>query len=323
MFFRCSILALLLLAISQPNLASPPKAVPLEARVFAKVPFGKDSGEIPPSTIGSPGEGVPTSFIFGENGRIHLLIPHSHEILIIGKDGAVEKTIELRNAQGEELPKKAFLYDLAFDASSNYLVLDRSGGWIVRFSPEGRALGTFGHNVGAESFYFSKQQNVIVKDAALGVLNIFDDSGAFIGELEGPYLSPYVSAEGKFVRSKIIAFKRAFLWLRGSSAPLPRLFTVIRPSKDAKKLYQAKCLGFDEEELLYLLTTELNDEGEYKSHVYKFDEKTRLRAYFEIAPNMERLAEIPRFFRLHEDGRIITFRLSAKNYEILVYDTAY
>lgn len=298
-----------------------PAPVPLEPTVFASILFGTGEGAIKPFELGEVGEGVPTSFCFDKHGKLNLLVPHMHAILQFDSSGQFDKTINLRSKKGKTLPDKAFFYDLAFDYKGRYLILDRSGGWVARFDKKGRAIDTFGHNVGPERIFVNRDGNTIVRDGAQGVLNIFDNKGAFIGEIKGPYLAPEMSKDGTLVRSRIIGNKRAFIWLRKAGSSLPRLFTIITPRDKNGKIYQAECLGFTSDGILYVLTTETTADGGYVSHIYRLKENAKIDACYKIAPNMERLAELPRFHKLCADGRVITFRLTAKSYEVLIYET--
>ena len=297
-----------------------PAPIPLEPTIFATIPFGKGEGKIATFELGQVGEGVPTSFLFAPNGRLYLLVPHSRSILIVDSSGKYERTIKLRTKEGKALPDKAFLTDLAFDRKGNHLILDRSGGWISRFDKKGRALGVFGHNVGAERFFVTEDGNTIVRDSALGVLNFFDEKGAFIGEVRGPYLAPETNSEGTLVRSRIIGDKRAFIWLRKAGTTLPRLFSIITPHYKKGKIYQAETMGFDKKGTLYVLTTETEADGKYVSYIYCLTPAAKVKARYRIEANMERLGELPRFYRLSKDGRVITFRLTPKDYQVLVYD---
>ena len=320
---RLPLLALIFLCSTTISLAADrgPAPIPLEPTKFASIPFGKGEGAIAPFELGQVGEGAPTSFIFSPKGRFCVLVPHSHSILLFDSAGNYDKTIKLRTKDGKALPKKAFLYDLAFDKEGRYLVLDRSGGWVSVFDAKGRALRVFGSNVGAEKIFVTSDGNTIVRDGALGVLNIFDDKGSFIGEVRGPHLAPEMNIDGTLVRSRIIGDKRAFIWLRKAGNNLPRLFSIITPFYEKGKIYEAASLGFDAKGILYILTTETAAEGKYDSYIYCLTPNAKVKARFRIAPNMERLAELPRFYRLCPDGRVITFRLTAKNYEVLIYET--
>ncbi len=298
--------------------AGHPKLIVPEVSVFAKIPFGLAQGSIKPYEVGQPGDGVPTSFTFDKDGKLHLLLPHTREIIVLSSNGEFENLVELRSKEGRKLHKKSFMYDFDFDDKGNYLILDRSGGWIARFDPTGRNLGIFGQNVGADRMFIDHDGNIVVRDSAEGVLNIFDPEGSFIGEVKGPYLSPEVGRNGKFIRNRIINFHRAFIWYREAGRKLPSLFAVINEYKPKSKIYQAETLGFDSSDRLHILTTEKAEA--YSSYVYRYLPNGKADAIFKVKPNMERVAEIPRFFRLMSDGRLVTFRITATNYEILVYD---
>jgi len=316
---RMVLVSILVVLLSAPGGEA---ATPLLATIFASIPFGDDEGAIPTFQLGQQGEGVPTAFTFGPDGKLYVLVPHSRTILVYGPGGAHESTVKLTTKDGGPLPDEAFLYDLSLDNAGRYLVLDQAGGWIARFGADGKVVDTFGANVGAQSFAVAPDGNVVVRDAAESVLNLFDPAGAFLGELRGPYLAPETNRDGEFVRSRIVGFHRAFVWLRRAGGGLPRLFAVMNPIGTDAKLYQADSLGFDDRNKLHVVTTEKEGENTYHSYLHRFAAgDSAVEVVYRIEPNMERVSTIPRFHRLEPDGRVVTFKLTPQAYQVLVYKT--
>jgi hypothetical protein len=274
---------------------------------------------LPERDLSIAGEGYPTAFKFDGKGRLHLLIPGINTILVFDSKSKYEKSVKLRGTSGETLPKEAFLYDMAIEKSGTYLILDQSGGWITRFSEKGDAITSFGHIVHGSSMYLADNGQLIVADAALSLLDIFNNADIFTGDVKGPNTFPEVSSKGQLIRSRTMSFNKSLLWLRHIDEATPRLLTVISAEHDEAKLYEATPIGFDSKNRICLITTEKTPDKTYYSYIqYIHEDGTRLEKYL-VAPNMERVMDMPRTWSLEKDDRIITFRTIHNQYQILAY----
>jgi len=299
----------------------------LKPDVLISIPFGVKSTSrmkmpyVPERNLTKIGEGYPTAFKLDNKGRLHLLIAGINKILVFENDGKFKEAIQLKGPSDEELPAEAYLYDMAIEKSGTYLILDQSGGWITRFTAKGNALTSFGHIVYGSSMYLTEQGKLIVADAALSLLDVFDTKGMFLNDIKGPNTFPEASLKGQLVRSRTMSFNKSLLWLRHMSNTTPRLLTVISSEHEGAKLYEATPIGFNSQNKICLITTEKTSDKTYYSYIqYIHEDGTRLEKYA-VAPNMERVADMARTWSLEKDDRILTFRTTNGQYQIIAYST--
>lgn len=314
-----SLLAAAAVMLASPLVAAPPTVRPLSPTVLLSIPLEGGPGRLPAYEAGQVGEGVPIAFDVARDGAIHLLVPHADAVLVYDATGAFVRRVDLRRGDGSPLPDQAFLYDLSV-RKNGWLVLDKSGGWVIRFSFQGLVEGTFGHFVDADRLEVASDGNVVVGDRALGLVNEFDPAGTFLADVKDPHVWPLRNAAGRYIRTRIVGDHRGFVWLRGAGQKLGRLVALVEPACPGAKLYHLNPLGFDASDRLYVLTVEKTDD-DYASHVFRYDSSGRLEAVMAVAPNMERLGVIPRFFRLLRDGRLLGFAVENGVYRLMSYDT--
>lgn len=298
--------------------AAPPAVRPLSPATVLSLPLEGGPGRLPAYEAGEVGEGVPVAFDVARDGSVHLLVPHARAILVYDAKGTFLRRVDLRRGDGSPLPDQAFLYDLSA-RKNGWLVLDKAGGWAIRFSTQGLVEGTFGHFVDADRLEVASDGNVVVGDRALGLVNEFDPAGTFLADVKDPHVWPLRNAAGRYIRTRIVGDHRGFVWLRGAGQKLGRLVALVEPATTGAKLYHLDPLGFDSSDRLYVLTVEKTDET-YTSHVVRYDSSGRLEAVMAVAPNLERLGQIPRFFRLLRDGRLLGFAVENGVYRLVSYD---
>lgn len=307
------------------NLSSKQKTQILKPDILISIPFAVK----PDSKIAMPfiaernlsmvGEGYPTAFNIDDKKRLHLLIPGINTIFIFDKNGKFRKSVKLKGTNGTDLPEEAFLYDMVIEKAGTYLILDQSGGWITRFSAKGVAITSFGHIVHGSSMHLRDNGQLIVADAALSLLDVFDNNDIFTHDIKGPNTFPEVSSKGQLIRSRTMSFNKSLLWLRHIRDTTPRLLTVISAEHKGAKLYEATPIGFDSNNRICLITTEKTSDKTYYSYIqYVREDGTRLAKY-SVAPNMELVADMARTWALQKDDRIITFRTVNDQYQIIAY----
>ena len=299
----------------------------LKPDVLISIPFGVKSSMkmnmpyVSERNLAKIGEGYPTAFKLDNKGRLHLLIAGINKILVFENNGKFKEAIQLKGPGDEELPAEAYLYDMAIEKSGTYLILDQSGGWITRFTAKGNAITSFGHIVYGSSMYLTEQGKLIVADATLSLLDIFDAKDIFLHDIKGPNTFPEASPTGQLVRSRTMSSNKSLLWLRHISDTTPRLLTVISSEHEGAKLYEATPIGFDSQNRICVITTEKTSDKTYYSFIqYIHEDGTRLEKYA-VAPNMERVADMARTWSLEKDDRILTFRTTNGNYQIIAYST--
>jgi len=295
------------------------KPVKLQARELLRLPLNSPRG-IPEWDPSQAGEGVPTSWLLDNLGRLVLLVPHSRTLLRIDLSTGARESIELKRTDGGPLPEKAFLFDLAIGPHEHFYILDKSGGWVVRFDPKGLATHSFGHALASDQLEVAPDGNVLVSDAALSCINVFDPKGAFLGEILDPLVSPVCSATGSVVRSRLVGSRRAFVWQQPIENPHPRLVAILEAHTEDAQIRHIRPLGFLDDDRLVMVTRQRDANDKYRAFVHVLSTANTASETFEISPFMERIMELPRPYRLTKDGRVLTFVIDAGDFVILAYE---
>lgn len=109
------------------------------------------------------------------------------QIAHLGRDGAVRRTIDLRQAVGEDASPER----VAVAGTGDVYVLDRWSGEVYHLAPDGRFVDRFGgpgegpeSTPSPEGIAIDGRGRVLVSDLGRGI-RVFDASGRYVGEFGG------------------------------------------------------------------------------------------------------------------------------------------
>jgi len=283
------------------------------------VPFGDGSGAIRRWQVGEPGEGHPIAFLADERGCMHLLIPHEPAIMVLAADGTVVRKVPLKGKDGGDQRAGCFFFDFALDGTGGWLVLDQARGTVFRFDANGRATANYGTFVCGTNIERLSGGGFVVADAGSSSINLFDDRGRFRGYIRDAKLTAVASPTGAFARTVLVGKHRAFVWLHEPKRKTPRLLGIVDPREGHEWIYEAKPVGFTSNGDVILLTTEANDHT-YFSYVLRISADGKVVGQRRLPATMEFSSNLPRFWRLVGDDRVVTFRVGENDYRLVSYE---
>ncbi len=276
---------------------------------LASVTWGEGDSELRHGGLQDVGDGVPSSFLMDESGKLHLLDTIGRRVLMgLSGQGVREETLVLDETG--LLSEDSLLTDFVRDRDGVFHILDSIGGTVLRVDPRGPS-GRYGlfHN-GAE-IGLAPDGRILVRDAGLPGVSEFSETGQFLREWRGPDWTVVMDADGRLYHLDSKSAEEALLSRSVSPDSTREAVITIRSHGPDLELAGSQLLGSDSLGRLYVETIEARNEKWQFSSFARIGLDGRIEKELRAPVSPENYGLLPRFSRPTPAGDILTFRTRA------------